>query len=431
MPLYGPPPLSIAAVNGVASAAATTAAGAAASAAAADLAAYRPFPVPAHAGPRTGRFDPIRCVYNWKASNTRKIKTAMGLGGYFGTTRGSVGVLADSASEAQVGTSTWNQQFAWPIVAYNSLVAGGSLNTGGAGGVIPSGYHVPLGSGATNGIDPRVARTGTWLNNTNGYISSTVDASTLTFPLVNAGVPTVKVEGTIVDVAYEKQAAGGTFTVSIDGAAAVSVNTAGTAGTYGHYTVTGLADQAHSVVITKTGTASVRILGLSVYRAYGFMVHNLARSGSTAEEWSTLTAGGLHEHRANSMPPNTYTGGGVLGGMFISLGANDMFLNGRTAAQVKAYLQNLRALWSGADVVLVNYPESQEAFNGTLTEWANFNRMYYDLADEWDCPLIDTYAMTGGWTVANGNGIMSGDTRHPNTRHQAALGARVASLLAA
>lgn len=381
---------------------------------------------PAHAGSATRAkvYDSFRGVYNWKQSNTRKMKAALGLGGYFGTARGSIGIFADSATEAQVGTSTWNQQFSWPIVMYNSLTAGGSAIQG--GGPIPGGYNIFLGSSATNGIDPRVARTGTWVNSPSGYISSTVDASTLSYPALGTGsVPIVKVEGTAVSVTYEKQTAGGTFTVSIDDGTAASVNTAGTAGTYGTYTMPSLADTTHKVLITKTGTASVRIVSLSVYRSYGFMVHNMARSGSTAEEWGAMPAGGIHEHRYNGLTPAAVTGGGTMGAVIFSLGANDVNLNGRTAAQVKTYLQNLRNLWANPDVILVNYPQPQTP----PAEWANLNQMYYDLADEWDCPLVDTFDMTGGWTIANGNGIMSSDLFHPNTRHQVAFGLRMASLI--
>lgn len=374
---------------------------------------------PAHAGPRRHRFDPVRCAYNWKPSNTRRLRAALGLASYVGASRADMVVLGDSISEGQVGTATWNHSGAWSQIMHECLVAGGSALGPGAGGVLPGGYNVFFGSAHTNGFDNRVSKTGVWSNNSSGYISSIADAATLTFPAVYSGVRAVKGEGTAIDVAYERLSGGGTFTVSVDGGAPVQVNTAGAQG-YLHYTVTGLTDGPHTVVITKTGTAVVRISGISIYRAYGLMVHNLARSGATAEEYAAFTAGGIHHRRFNSLTP-----GSVVGTVFLSLGANDLYLNNRTAAQVKGYLQTIKELWAQQDIILLNYPE----VSAPSSEGPALHRVLYDLADEWDVPLIDNAARWGTFAEANAALVMSGDGTHPNSRYQGALGMQMASLL--
>lgn len=374
-------------------------------------------PAPTHAGARTKEYDTERCVYNWKSSNTRRLKAALGLGGYFGTSKGSLLVYGDSASEAQVGTSSWQHAFSWPAILQHCLVAGGNFITPGAGGVMPGGHNIFFGSSGINGFDGRASRTGTWTNSPNGYITG-ANGATLTFPVVAGGIALVQVSGTAVDVAYEFVSGSG-FTVAIDGGAAVQVPMTGSG--YKHYTVTGLTDTTHSVVITVNTATAPRIMGLSVYRTHGFMVHNLSRSGSTAEEWGAGAAGGLREHRAAAITPGSTPGAAI-----IKLGANDL-VAGRTAAQVKSYLTNLKTALSGLDVILMTYAET-----GTPgAEWLPLLDMYYDLADEWDCPLIDVTARTGGFAAANAAGIMAADGNHPNTRYHAALGAQVASLLIA
>lgn len=373
---------------------------------------------PPHAGgvARPYFFDKKNAVYNWKVENTRKLKAGLGLGGYFGATRGGIFVISDSISEGQVGAGSWNQMFSWPTVLQMALTAGGSAVRCGAGGVLDGGVYMPFGSSSANAVDNRLAKAGAWTNNNNGYITG-ANGATLTFPSVNV-FPLAVASGTAVDVAYEYVAGSG-FTVSIDGGTAVSVPMTGSG--YKHYTVTGLADGPHTVVITVTTATAPRLIGLSIYRPYGFMVYNMAKSGATAEEWSVFTPGLLHPHRYNSLPPGTTDIGAIL----LGLGANDMALNDRTAAQIKTYLQGVRALYPAPDVILMNYPEGLSPH----AQFAAYNEMLYDLADEWDCPLIDNLAWTGGWAVANPNNIMSADGAHPNTRYHAALGARMANIL--
>lgn len=370
---------------------------------------------PLHAGTRAKPYDARNSVYNWKPANTRKLRTILGQGSYF-TTRADVVAIGDSVTEGQIGASTWNAQFAWPTIMKNCLVAGSSIGQGGAGGCIDGGTGVHFGSAATASFDTRVSKTGTWTNNVAGYVSG-ANGATMTYPFTTLAPVVV---GTCVDVAYEFVSGSG-FTVAIDGGAPVQVPMTGSG--FKHYTVTGLTDGPHSVVITVNTATAPRLIGINVYRTYGLMVHNMARAGSTAQQWADPASGGVWDYRVASLPPSTNAKAA-----FIKLGANDLAA-GRSISQIKADIIAVRNRLPGADAVLLNYAEAGTGAFLTGSTFAAYNKMLYDVADQLDVPLIDALERTGGFAVADANGIMAADMTHPTTKYQADLGRAVARLI--
>ena len=88
------------------------------------------------------------------------------------------------------------------------------------------------------------------------------------------------VAGTVVNVMYGHS--GGSFDVAIDGAGAVRVNT-NASNTFANYTVTGLSNATHTVVITPVSTAS-HIYGAEVRAASGLSFSNFGIGGAKASE---------------------------------------------------------------------------------------------------------------------------------------------------
>jgi len=333
-------------------------------------------------------FDGGGDVFNWKASNTRKLQRSLAKA-LAGTGASDHLVVGDSTSALYIGGGV-NFPAMWPRKLWQLLNSRG-VPGGGTGWVL-------TGNDPSMSRDPRYTSVGTWTDvATCGYLSTTTAGNSLTF--------TSDVPGTAVSVAFHNTSQN--FSVSIDGGAAVPVYPAGTA-TLGFYTVTGLADTTHVVTINVTSNnPNTTIMGVNVYRTTGLRIHNASISGAVAQGWASWG----HPTR----PWITKNLGITPDVLHIPLGVNDLRA-ARTVPQVIADLTAIRNYWSAADVIL--YAEYEPGGLSSGNSWAHFVDELYELAVSLDCPLIDLYHRSGGLTAATANGWM-GDTIHPNVVAQA------------
>jgi lysophospholipase L1-like esterase len=139
------------------------------------------------------------------------------------------------------------------------------------------GFPVTLGGGAAANFTSIG-----WAGRTVG-ITATGHTATFTF------------SGTSVGIAYGQYAGGGTFTVTIDGGAPVTVNTAGaTTDRFKMWNSAALTRGAHTVVVTwATGTNYLRgFFGYDQDEAAGIQVYNGGHAGWTSNDYAaaaTLT----------------------------------------------------------------------------------------------------------------------------------------------
>lgn len=344
---------------------------------------------PSYAGTRTNLFDAHTGWYNLKASNTRLIKSALGFASAAsGTTlRAGITVVSDSFGEGYMGpTQLWQTTAAWPNILKSRLVAEG-IADGGTGLV-----HVGNKFSGMTGVDSRVTFAGAWTNGDTS-VSTTAQNATATFVAT----------GTEVDVAIWGQSTN--YSITIDGNAQTATPSGAASVQVHRYT--GLSDASHTVVVTKTGTTGILFLhNFFVGRARGVVVNNLSDYGSKATDWLSSTNSSLWGTRSAGGPSTNLTHL-----MILSLTANDYATD--SVATMKTNLTTIRNKIPGANVILVSYPQFGAAEN--TSKWTDYMDMWYDLADELDCPLLDLFHRYGPYSIAGTvNGLISsGDQVHP------------------
>lgn len=357
---------------------------------------------PSYAGSRQNSYDPRLNAYNWKASNTRRLRAAIGhaMGG---NSLAHLAVVGDSMSSDAVGGTNFDHTHMWSPTMRDHLAVLG-VPSGGTG-IVCTGQE-PKNS-ALAACDPRYTFTGTCANN-GGYVTGYAGAS-MTFSDPNQ-------TGTAVDVYYHGYS--GTFTVSIDGGAAVTVNGPQTP-TIERYTVTGLTAGTHTVAISVTSDSY--IMGVNVYGDSGILLHNLANYGSSAQQWATQTDETLAQPSrilmAASVPVDV---------LFLALGGNDM-LQSISISDTQGYIRTIKnkSAFANADTVLLIEPQPQD-----IATWPAWASACYDLADEFDCPLVDLFDRFGTTTEMNSHNLIGGDNTHVNKAGQRDWGRMMGTLLA-
>lgn len=355
---------------------------------------------PAYALDNDAPWEAIRNAYNWKASNTRKTRAALG------RARSGLGVtnflfVGDSATEGKMDATNFNRLKAWPVELRSALAAVG---------IPAAGDGMVLGGSSVAPYDTRVTFTGTWTQNL-GYASSVVNGATATWTFITSN--------THFDV--WSSGVSGQFTIKIDGGAVVAtVNPTGAA-TWVKTTVSTTAG-VHSITITKTNTTATGIKAVNAYSASGVLVHNVAASGWSAGDWNSFTLWYQHGGAVEVMLPDA-----SVDTLFLCLGANDIALQSKTPAQTVASLSQYADRWVGPDIILL-----LEHHGGGIDEeiWNEYCGLVYGLADEMDCPLVDITNRIGNYTEGNANGLY-GDISHLTLAGQADWGRNVASLLLA
>jgi lysophospholipase L1-like esterase len=339
--------------------------------------------VPAYAGSRPNRYDPVRSVYNWKPSNTRRLRAAIAKSTPEAAGTGLLLAIGDSETAGKTTPVTTAQTSSWPNQLRAALVASGCAD-GGTGTVFP----------------------GTGVNDTQWTLGSGFTANTL-FMSWSGGAGKIATftgsrAGTIATVYYFNNS--GAFTVSIDGGTAVTVTPTG-AQSVGTYRVTGLSNSTHTITVTSVGTLGY-IIGASVTQGTGLVVCGAGASGSKTTEWITTTFSSPRPLVMNSQAATPDA-------VFIALGVNDAGVN--DLVTYKANLVTLvTAIKATSDAVLVSMLQPTQN-SQTLTSWQTYVSVMYDVADSQDIPLIDASDVLGSAALAAATSLTSTDAvPHPN-----------------
>lgn len=350
---------------------------------------------PAHAGLRKNRYDAERSVYNLKASNTRRVRAALGA--------------------ARAGTGLARLTFAG-----DSLTAGfGSVRGTSDPATFlrrelerlgyPVGDLIHTVSGQT---EPRLIRSGSW---SDGSTSLDLLAGS------QGATLTLTDTGTALDIVAAD--VGATWSYSIDGAGPTFVVAGGTS-VPKVVTTDGLGPGEHTVVITQNDPGQAYFHSVGFRPAAGVVVESTGIGGSNTTDWTTLgdwTPGSLLNHAGNVRPDL----------IVIELGINDWVSN----LAVDTYRTNLTTLTqrcqaTNATVMLT----ASQGAETNRTDWSTYVAAIYDVADARDVPLLDLYDRLGAYGDYNADGTsrdLAVDSIHLTPAGYASKGRGWLDLLAA
>lgn len=361
---------------------------------------YSPSGVPSYISGRHPRgFDPKLSTYNLDARHFRKLRGALQ------TAKTGAGICKVS----WCGTSLVAGEGATPFkdnappVRLRSALA--------TAGFAAAGTGLVLNRNGASGNDGRITASGTWSVQSSGiFDASTEDGAYKQF--------TSDLPGTVVDVLL-RDSGTGQVKVTIDGVDVETI-TGTNSGAQALKSYTGLSDTTHVVRVTKIGTtAGPWVGGFCVRRATGLLVSSLGVGGSFAYDW---------DFSAAYAPRDVAVGYGA-DAFIYDVMTNDAGSNTYTPAQYRKWqrsnLTALRATSGTPDILLV-----ADIPRGGGREDAAWRTVLYDLADEFDYPLVDLRHRWGSYTIANGLSMMS-DSIHANAKGYADKGQALSSVLLA
>lgn len=370
----------------------------------ADLGGFTPRELPSYVLPAArNRFDPRQSLYNWKPSNTRRLRSSLGKA-HAGAGIAHHLFIGDSETDSYVGT--YDQLNMWPRI-YRSTLTSLGVPSGGEGWVKCGGFSPTT--------DPRwTYASGVALGTAYASFASPGTAKTFTLIATEAC--------TNIDLVLSNKCPS-TMTYTVDGGGAQTFTPSG-ANSWATVALSGLSAAVHTIVIT-TGTSAgtYAVAGADCYNASGLLVHNAAQYGRTSADFATVSSFATVGTVTQQVTANPDV-------VWCALGVND-YGTALTVASLVANLTTIRAFWPTADFILVaQYERGDKGNIGLLAGWAGYVQALYTLADTLDVPLLDLFNRSGGYTAANGNGLMAGDTIHPTKAAQREWG-RAAALLAA
>ena len=178
---------------------------------------------------------------------------------------------------------------------------------------------------------------------------------------------------------------GGTATVTVDGVNKGTINCGGAAGA-AELAITGLTTASHTVVITPAGNGVVTINGvwLDTGATSGVIVSKMGVGGTRASDWVNL---GLGASLWANHPAQL---------VVIGIGANDFDSSVTTSSlptvisNYKSGMGQLISYWqgTGASVLLVTWFRPADTWSKF---WAEQVQAQYDLADQYNCGLMDLF----------------------------------------
>lgn len=353
---------------------------------------------------RPGPFDAVRCVYNWRSSNTARLRAGIARALAGGSGKFHAVAMADSLGLGYDGTSTIEAQ-AFPRRALTSLalLTGGQL---GGTGVVPAGV-------ATD----RWSSTGT--------VERALYAGFLTMFAGSTATYVSERAGTAVDLYYSNLSA--PFSYRVDGGPVQNVTPNGSQ-TIGKSTLTGLSDGVHTVVVTAP-TNYVFLTAVELRRASGLVMHNLSFGGSTAANGGPATSWtdtSTHTSINTALKGSLDAAGISPDLLVIGLGANDK-ASGASDAVALAGIQTMRGWYPNADCLLVQAWRNPAT---TQAAWDAYVEGKYALADTLDAPLVDWQLRTGTLTQATARGAVAPDGTHGTGPTNIDWGTSLGSLLA-
>lgn len=190
-------------------------------------------------------------------------------------------------------------------------------------------------------------------------------------------------------------------TISVDGGPAETF-APGPGASWKRFEKRGLSNGVHTVTITipplSAGSFTLSRIA-PYYGATGLTVTNAGRSSSHAAHWDSAVWNTL---LPTLLDPNGYSPDVVM----MNIGTNWMT---STYANFQSIVSKLTA--AGAYVLLAGFGPRQEDTSDPVFDTRR--GLMYDLADEFNLPLLDHLQIVGPWSVANGRGLFA-DTVHEN-----------------
>jgi lysophospholipase L1-like esterase len=265
-----------------------------------------------------------------------------------------------------------------------------------------------------------------------GFIPPKLNTTTVAQPAVIAGAPapaysggfgpglcdyiispgtgsiTWTVTGTSVDVMYAQGGAAGVIGVSIDGGAVQQLNTQNAVFASGvtHRYALGAAG-VHTVALTNaTGVGNVFIAGIIVYNGdenAGIMVHDCSRFGEQVHQYVTLQSQANQQGWMNGLAPDL---------AIVDLGGDDYSAQlsvANTKADLTTLIQRIQGLAKVPSILLlVNY----DPFNLAGIPWSAYMPMYYQLAVQFGCAILDMSKRIPAPNAPKTYGLFYADNTH-------------------
>lgn len=259
--------------------------------------------------------------------------------------------------------------------------------------------------------DTRWSRTGTWARlSQKGYVGGQAHTTTQT-----GATATINGKGDRIIYRYLRTSDAGTFTYSLDGGAAVEVNAYSATEAVGELVLTGSAGALipHTLVITNGSGRHTQIsaeVRLGTTGGYRFV--KAAMAGQKVGNFTDYpdTAGSpLNLLKNQSQPDLT----------IIALETND-WGNGPTAVSTyKAKLATLieAAQLTGSVLLIATVPPKEPFISPPTTSIEPYNDALYELADEYDCALLNMQERWGTYDEALAAGLMATESApfyHPS-----------------
>lgn len=362
--------------------------------------------VPAYAGARTRPFDPTTSLYNVTPSSMMPIRAAVA-----------------KAQTDRVAINFWGHS-----------IPAGAFATIGVDDMASQLRRVMLGEGAnisgsgyvqvTNNVGPGANDDVRWTTQTftiSGDSRYPWAYSTLSGKqaIMQSDMP-----GTIVEYPQIIGNGYGPVALYIDDVLAETFDPAAGTPSVVVRQITGLRNTNHKVELRST-TADAQgttIFGVRVRQVSGFEVSNMAMGGSTSTAWLPSGALGENWSVANVISTNDI--------VILGIDGNDM-VTGMSLATSKANMQAIIAalIAAGKAVVLLTMPPGKTADAGgaypnfTQARAEAWQSMEYDLADQYNIPLLDMTHLLVSYSELFARG-WSEDDLHPSAEAQS-LAARV------
>lgn len=273
-------------------------------------------------------------------------------------------------------------------------------------------YDAGDGTGVSNWTQWHTASTGTV-----NFDTLTGQASTFGLHRVrlsSGATITYTVTGTAVDIWYQQGTGAGSFTYSIDGAAAVpvTVSTTGTLTTV-KTSVTGLSQASHTIKITAT-SSTVYLAGFTVMNAdsltRGIQRYDSGSTSARADHYTSFFPQFMTQ--VSTVAPDLVT---------LMLGGNDS--SSVTAAVFKSnmstIISSLKGLAKSPSILLIIPYGATTAT--TVDPWNSYRQAIIDLAAQYSTGLLDLE----GVGLPKSTGVASTYFRadgHPNDTGQAFIG---------
>lgn len=342
-------------------------------------------------------------IYNLKAANTAKMKTAM-QAVQAGTRNAFVSGLGHSvmAGQSAEGTNLMAMKGPIPRLAVKLNLANLAA---GANNVF--GYHNGFaqaagGTGLQSQInaDGRLAIAGTMaIQGIEGPGGLAHGATSITGTMDI----TFTDEITEYDIYSTQNSGHATYFHSVDGGAATNVDT-NAASAFKKVSVSGLAKASH-VIRHGWVSGTTRILGVEARDGTRKEISCRNQGISGIQSASLLTDSQTYTRRSadKALVPDL---------SFIMCMINDVRAStaiATTKANIKAKAQDM--LISGDCVLVMEHYVNDSS--GNMALWLDYRAALYEIADELDIPLIDFGMKWGSFATANAAGKMS-DTLHPS-----------------